>query len=133
MVSNIPYAPSGQANGVFTFFGGEIELSDSIQSLNSSFRISTVTSLSKAIPLSYPFGNPGGFSWQIHPANGTFYGTGKVKDGSITRVIRFYGFLASAHTRGGGFFVIPSVPVPPYSINSSPMRVGTVSLEPLNP
>ena len=118
------------ADYTFNFSGADIETSAMSTDLNNLFTISRSARVSNAFRPSFPYGNSAAFSFYLHDSTGSFLGSATIRDASVARRVAFYGFYAPAIRRGGGYFSVMDLPVPPYTTRTSPIRSGLVEIFP---
>jgi len=62
--------------------------------------------------------------------DGTFRGTTAITHNGAPRVVQFHGRYAPGLRRGGGYFMVTEVPVPPFSASNVPVRIGYLDVLP---
>jgi hypothetical protein len=62
--------------------------------------------------------------------DGVFRGKTTIIQDGVRRTLDFHGRYAPGLRRGGGYFMIPEVPAPPFSLSNGPISIGYMDVLP---
>jgi hypothetical protein len=120
----------GRASWRFDFSGADIENASMIDRLNTTFRVSPSLITGPAYIPIMTNGNAANFNFFVHESTGSFLGSSRIRDLGIERRVEFFGFYAPGVRRGGGYFKVYDLPIPPFRVGTTPLRTGLVHIEP---
>jgi len=120
----------------FEFLGNFVSDPALQSQLSSVFSIAPTVSRIVRVPRHFDFvcqsraGTNPSFEGLCCDHDGVFRGKTTIIQDGVRRTLDFHGRYAPGLRRGGGYFMIPEVPAPPFSLSNGPISIGYMDVLP---